>query len=339
MNLLFVMDPLESVDVCKDTSFIFMVGAVRRGHRVYYVPAGGISLDRGQVLFDCLAVVPRQDASNPFERGSWTRLSHDQIQAVFVRSDPPFDDRYLMDTWLLDRLPPHIPVINAPHGLRTVNEKLWATQFLDLVPPTVVTGKRDLFHAFLAEHRQIVAKPTHGHGGMGVFFIQRGDSNAAVIFEMLTDHGRKEAILQPFVQEAQVGDKRILLLDGDPLGAVLRVHGEQDHRNNFFAGGKPNAAQITARDRQIIDTLRPHLRQLGLRFVGIDVIGDYLIEVNVTSPTCLQEMNNLYGQRLEERVIEHVEELVSSFAVSGFRLKPQTLSNLEPETLKPETRR
>lgn len=314
MNLLFIMDPLESVDVCKDTSFAFMTGAVRRGHTVFYVPAGGISLDRGRVVFDCLPVVPRPDLQETrgFERGQWTRMSDEQVGAVFIRSDPPFDDRYLMDTWLLDRLPRtprNIPVINSPHGIRTVNEKLWATQFVDLVPPTVVTGKRDLFADFLAEHGQIVAKPTHGHGGMGVFFIKRGDSNATVIFEMLTDHGRKEAILQPFVKEAEVGDKRILLLEGEPLGAVLRVHSGSDHRNNFFAGGKPQATQITARDRQIIDTLRPHLKALGLPFVGIDVIGDFLIEVNVTSPTCLQEMNRLYGQQLEDRVIEHVEGL------------------------------
>jgi glutathione synthase len=323
MNFLFVMDPLETVDVRKDTSFIFMVGAVRRGHSVFYVPSGGssITLDRGRVLFDCLPVVPRTGGGEAFDRGQWTRLADDRVDAVFIRSDPPFDELYLIDTWLLSCLPPRIPVINSPHGLRTVNEKLWATRFTDLVPPTLVTSRADLFRDFLARHGQIVAKPAQGHGGMGVFFIRGGDSNAAVIFEMLTDHGRRAAILQPFVKEAAAGDKRILLLDGQPLGAVLRVHSDEDHRNNFFAGGKPAPAQITARDEQIIATLRPHLAQLGLQFVGIDVIGDKLIEVNVTSPTGLQEMNRLYDVRLEERVIEHVEELVQSSRVQCSKLE------------------
>lgn len=312
MNFVFVMDPLESVDACKDTSFIFMVGAVRRGHRVFYVPCGGISLDGARVLFEATAVTPAPGSRPPFDRGEPVSLGDEKVDAVFIRTDPPFNERYLMDTWLLDRLPAAMPVINAPRGLRTVNEKLWATQFTDLIPPTRVTGRREHFRAFLAEHGQIVAKPVQGHGGMGVFFIKAGDSNATVIFEMLTDHGRRPAILQPFVEAARIGDKRILLLDGQPLGAVLRVHDEADHRNNFFAGGKPVAAEITPRDRQIIQTLRPHLAELGLHFVGIDVIGDYLIEVNVTSPTCLQEMNRLYGRQLEEKVIEHVERLVHS---------------------------
>ncbi len=319
MNFLFVMDPLETVKVSKDTSFIFMVGAVRRGHKVFYVPSGGVSLDRGRVLFEALPVIARMDPDQPFERGRWTRLDDRQVDAVFIRSDPPFDQRYLMDTWLLERLPVGVPVINSLAGIRTVNEKLWATQFTDIIPPTMVTSQKELYDAFLAEQGTIVAKPTDGHGGEGVFIVRRGDSNAAVIFELLSDHGRREAILQPFVQAAEEGDKRILLLDGRPLGAVLRVHGEGEHRNNFYAGGKPAPTTITDRDRHIIDTLAPHLRELGLHFVGIDVIGDYLIEVNVTSPTCLQEINQLYGLRLEDRVIEYVEGLVSSFKsqVSG----------------------
>lgn len=321
MNFLFVMDPLETVDVCKDTSYIFMAGAVRRGHRVHYVPAGGISLDRGRVVFDALPVVPTLKQERPFDRGTWTRLSSDTAQrgtepdravhAVFIRSDPPFDARYLMDTWLLDRLPTHVPVINSPSGIRTVNEKLWATQFTDIIPPTCVTAGESLYRDFLNEHGKIVAKPTDGHGGQGVFIVERGESNAGVIFETLTAHGSREVILQPYVEEAARGDKRILLLDGEPLGAVLRLHAEGEHRNNLFVGGKPMPSHITGRDEQIIRTLRPHLRALGLHFVGIDVIGDYLIEVNVTSPTCLQEINRLTGQSLEARVVEYVERLVS----------------------------
>jgi glutathione synthase len=145
-----------------------------------------------------------------------------------------------------------------------------------------------------------------------VFRVSEGDSNASVIFETLTDHGQREIILQGYVSAAEIGDKRILLLGGEPLGAVLRVHGEDDHRNNFFAGGSAHATEITARDREICETLAPRLRELGLHFVGIDVIGDYLIEVNVTSPTCLQEMNRLYDAELQVAVIEYVEEMVNA---------------------------
>lgn len=311
MKFVFLMDPLETVDVYKDTSFIFMVGAHRRGHEIYYLPSGGISLLGPDVILDVIPIVPRIDERNPFERGRKCRLVGEQVGAVFVRSDPPFDQEYLNNTWLLDRLPGHVPVINSPRGLRTVNEKLWATQFSDLVPPTLVTRDLDLFEGYLSERGQIVVKPTDGHGGVGVFFVKAGDTNARVMFEMLSDHGRKEVIVQEFVEQAQSGDKRIVLLDGEALGAVMRVHSDRDHRNNFFAGGKAQPAEINDRDRHIVDTLRPHLKELGLVFTGIDVIGDFLIEVNVTSPTCVQEINRLNNVTLEDRVIEHVENMIN----------------------------
>ena len=310
MNFLFLMDPLETVDVHKDTSFAFMLGAQRRKHRIFYVPSGGVSLCEGQVSFEAEPVMPRKDATTPFDRGRPQRLDDRDADVVFIRTDPPFDERYLMNTWLLDHLCDGAVVINSPHGLRTVNEKLWATRFTDLVPPTLVTSRLDLFKSFLTEHEKVIAKPTDGHGGVGVFYVECGDTNSQVIFEMLTHHGKKEIIIQPYLPEAQAGDKRIVLLDGEPLGAVIRVHPTGEHRNNFFAGGKPHPAEIVPHDQKIIDTLKPHLRSLGLHFVGIDVIGPYLIEVNVTSPTCVQEINHLNHTRIEDRVIAYAEALV-----------------------------
>jgi len=311
MNFLFLMDPLSTVKIEKDTSFIFMIGADRRGHKLWYVPNDGLHLDNLGLSFDATPVVPRMDAAQPFECGDPTRLGQDEIDAVFIRTDPPFDARYLMNTWLLDHLPPSVFVLNSPDGLRTVNEKVWALQFHDLVPESLVTSDISRFKAFLATHGKVVVKPTDGFGGQGVFIIETGDTNDGVIFETLSDHGRCAVIVQTYIPQSAVGDKRILLLDGEPLGAVLRVHGDADHRNNFFAGGKPVATEITERDREIIRTLKPELRRLGLMFVGIDVIGDYLIEVNVTSPTCLQEMNQLSNEHLEERVISYVESQVN----------------------------
>lgn len=310
MHYLFLMDPLESVNPRKDTSYAFMLGAHRRGHEVSYLPQGGISVEGGEVEFEIEPVVPRTDPEQPFQRSAPRVCSADEVDAVFIRTDPPFDEAYLMDTWLLDLLPDRVFVMNRPAGIRSTNEKVWATQFAEWLPPTLITRRRERFQAYLEEHGELIAKPTDGYGGMGVFVVRRGDTNAGVIFEMLSRHGSREIIVQRFVPEAAQGDKRILLLEGEPLGAVLRVHGAGEHRNNFFAGGEPQPAEITPGDRQIIEALRPHLVEAGLYFTGIDIIGDRLIEVNVTSPTCLQEMNRLTGQALEDRVIAFVEKQV-----------------------------
>lgn len=309
MNFLFLMDPLHAVIMEKDTSFILMLGARRRSHRVYFLPDGGILRLNGKLHFHAVEVTPRQDAQKPFIESTSVVLEETDVHAVFVRSDPPFDEQYLLNTWLLDLLPKHIPVINRPSGIRTVNEKIWATQFTAIIPPTLVGRNRKDLLDFLAKEKDIVAKPTGGHGGQSVFHVQSGGANANVILETLTHNWQKEIILQKFVPESKDGDKRILLLDGDPLGAVLRVHAEDDHRNNFFAGGKPLRAEINGRDREIIAVLKPRLQELGLYLVGIDVIGEYLIEVNVTSPTGLQEINKLCGTAGEDKIIDFVEKL------------------------------
>jgi glutathione synthase len=260
--------------------------------------------------FDVTEVIPQVNPEAPFSIVQSLRLPQNDVDAVFIRTDPPFDAEYLMNTWLLDLLPTSIPVINRPAGIRNVNEKLWTTQFTDLVPSTLVTRSRNHFKDFLARHGEVIVKPTDGFGGTGIFRVRHGDTNASVIFETMSQHGALELIIQDYVPAAEVGDKRIILLDGEPLGAILRVHGDDDHRNNFFAGGRPEATTITENDQRIIDTLAPHLKRLGLHFVGIDVIGDYLIEVNVTSPTCLQEINAVDGGHHERTVIERIEKMV-----------------------------
>lgn len=303
------MDPLSTVNVDKDTTFIFMIGARRRGHETYFLPDGGISLLEGKLIFDVQEVVPHVNQNHPFDVSPVERLTADEVDAVFIRTDPPFDSAYLMNTWLLDHMPAHIPVINNPAGVRAVNEKVWAARFADLMPRTLITRQKSQYLDFLAEAGKVIVKPTDGFGGAGIFKLEADDSNRAVAFETLSENGAREVIVQEYVPQATVGDKRILLLNGDPLGAVLRVHGEGDHRNNFFAGGTAHPTEITERDQEIIKRLRPHLQELNLHFVGIDVIGDYLIEVNVTSPTCLQEMNKLTNQQLEDDVIAYVEAL------------------------------
>ncbi len=305
------MDPLETVKIEKDTSFILMLAAHRKGHKVYYLADGGITLKEEKVFFDVTEVIPQRVAKTPFIRKSSTTLSQDNVHAVFVRLDPPFNEKYLMNTWLLDRLPGNIVVINNPSGIRTVNEKIWAAQFTSIIPKTIVGRNKAQLKAFLAKEKAVVAKPTNGYGGSGIFVIRMGDQNTNVILETLSQNWSREIILQKYIPQAKNGDKRILLLNGEPLGAVLRLHAKDDHRNNFFAGGKPMPTAITAQDQKIIKALKPHLQALGLYFVGIDIIGDYLIEVNVTSPTCLQEMNRLYKVRLENKVILFAEGLIN----------------------------
>ena len=311
MNFIFLMDPLHTVIMEKDTSFILMLGTHRRGHKVFFLPDGGITRLNGKLHFHAVEVTPQQIAEKPFIEHKSIVLKESDVHAVFVRSDPPFDEQYLLNTWLLDLLPKSIPVINRPSGIRTVNEKIWATQFTAIIPPTLVGRNRKDLLDFLAKEKNIVAKPTGGHGGQSVFHVQSGGVNANVILETLTHNWQKEIILQEFVPESKDGDKRILLLNGEPLGAVLRVHAEDDHRNNFFAGGKPSRAEVNGRDREIIAVLKPRLQELGLYLVGIDVIGEYLVEVNVTSPTGLQEINKLDGTRGEDKILDFVENLIN----------------------------
>jgi glutathione synthase len=311
MKYIFLMNALEHVVFEKDTTLALMLGAKARGHDVYFLPANGITLNNGRIIFHATRVIPQHVKSKPFVLKQKVDLLAQMVDAVFVRTDPPFDAQYLMHTWLLDRLPAHVVVINSPAGIRTVNEKVWVTQFTEFLPPTLVSRNRVELLKFIAKEKDIIAKPTDGHGGRAVFRIQSRSANLNVILETLSNKFSTEIILQKYVHAAAKGDKRIMLLNGDPLGAVLRVHAKDDHRNNFFSGGKAFAAKITPHEHKIIDVLRPHLRQLGLYFVGIDMLGDYLTEVNVTSPTCLQEMNRFTGQKLENKVIAFVEDLVN----------------------------
>lgn len=331
MNFVFLMDPLHTVVMEKDTSFLLMLGSARRGHKIYFLADGGITRLNGKLHFHAIEVTPQRDAKKPFIERESVVLKETGVHAVFIRSDPPFDEQYLLNTWLLDLLPKHIPVVNRPSGIRTVNEKIWATQFTSLVPPTLVGRNRKDLLNFLKKEKNIVAKPTGGHGGQSVFHVLSGGPNTHVILETLTRNWQKDIILQKFIPESKDGDKRILLLNGDPLGAVLRMHAKDDHRNNFLSGGKPLRAEVTARDRRIIAALKPHLQELGLYLVGIDVIGGYLIEVNVTSPTCLQEINRLDGTRGEDKILDFVENLID-------QLKSTTYDESEIRNSKHEAR-
>jgi len=310
MNFVYLMDPLHTVNIEHDTTFMLMVGAQARGHKVYFLPQGGMTRTNESTLFHVQEVKPQMVSDQPFIVGKSIVLTDANVHAVFIRTNPPFDQQYLMDTWLLDLVSERIAVINDPNGIRTANEKIWATQFVSFVPPTLIGRNQNDLLEFIYENVDVVAKPTDGFGGQSVFHVKKDDVNTHVILETLSDNYNKNIVLQKYIPEAVDGDKRILLLNGEPLGAVLRVHSKDDHRNNFFAGGKAIKTDINTRELKIIGQLKPKLKELGLYFVGVDVMGEYLIEVNVTSPTCLQEINRLNQTKLEDQVISFVEKLI-----------------------------
>lgn len=298
------MDPTDSLSYKSDTSVLFIREAARRGHTAYYCSKTGIRLKNGSISFTTQRI---HCEDTPFRLDAPCELPDSEIDAVFIRTDPPFDDTYLLHTWLLDHLDPKVFVMNSPAGIRQVNEKLWATQFQSITPDTLVTSDRGDIESFLDTHQRIILKPINGYGGQSIFKVSKGDDNTAVIIETMTQNGCRACIAQAYIPAAEKGDKRILMLNAEPLGALLRVHSSEDFRNNFYSGGRAEKTKITESDLKILDALAPHLKALGLYFVGVDILGEYLVEVNVTSPTCLQEMNQLYGTNLEKKVLQFVE--------------------------------
>lgn len=309
MRILVVMDPIERVDVDRDTTFGFMLAAQARGHEVFYCniwhlyirPDGGAGASAWPVEI-C------QRPTDFYSLGEAVDDSLDAYDSIWMRKDPPFDQAFLTATLILDRAC-DTQVINRPQGLRDANEKLYALEFHPLTPPTLVTREPDRVKAWLAERTDpLVVKPVDGHGGFGVFFIEPGDRNAGSILETLTGQGQRWIVAQPYLPAARDGDKRIILIDGQPVGAILRVPRNDDHRGNIHVGGRVEATELTDRDREICAAVGTKVREDGLWFVGIDVIGEYLTEVNVTSPTGIREVRELGGPDLGEAFVRWVEE-------------------------------
>jgi glutathione synthase len=314
-RFLFIMDPIERILPDKDTTFVFMLESRARQHEVYYCGISDLFVSNGTPQArvrraEVLRAVPHyqlfEERSEPL---TW-------FDAVFMRKDPPVDMAYLFATHILSLVDPLSTwVINDPRALRDANEKLYALNFPDLIPPSIVTCEIARLKAFMDDlGGEMIVKPLDGCGGAGVFHLHRGDRNLNAILEISTDNGRRLIMAQRYLPEIRQGDKRIILLDGEPLGAILRVPREDEHRGNIHVGGTCVKAPVTARDRFIADRLRPRLGQDGLVFVGLDVIGGYLTEVNVTSPTGVQEINALDGVRLEATVLDFVEARLAAGA-------------------------
>ncbi len=310
MKFLYIMDPIEDIHPEKDTTYVFMLESQAKGHELFYALARDISLKQGKAGAVVRPVSVRRE-TDYFSLNERLYLPLSEFDAVFMRKDPPYDLDYIFCTFLLDQAIHDTVVINHPTGLRNANEKLYALNFPSLIPPHLISKNIDESIAFMEEMGgEMIIKPLDGFGGKGVLYVNRQDKNLRSLLEISTQEGKNLIICQKYLLEARQGDKRILLLNGEPMGAVNRVPQEDDHRGNIHAGGTIQKTSLTNREEDICRAVADRLRNDGLYFVGLDVIGGYVTEINVTSPTCVQEINALNGVKLESQVIDFVEQKV-----------------------------
>ncbi|GAB2495646.1 glutathione synthase [Arenimonas alkanexedens] len=309
LDVAVVMDPINRIKIGKDTSFAMMLEAQRRGHRVHYVPPGGLSLDGERAMARMAVAQVRDDPADWYELAPVQRRPLAEMDVVLVRTDPPFDANYLYDTHILGLAQAEgVLVVNDPQGLRDLNEKLGALHFPQCCPPSRVSRDASELRAFVAEHGDVVLKPLDGMGGRSIFRVRTGDTNLNVILETLTDHGRNLALAQRYLPEITAGDKRILLVDGEPVPYCLaRIPQGDEFRGNLAAGGRGEGRPLSERDRWIAAQVGPELKRRGMLFVGLDVIGDYLTEVNVTSPTCVRELDAQFGLNIAGQLFDAIE--------------------------------
>ena len=303
------MDPVESVLPDKDTTFAFMVESLARGHELFHLGLKELFAHGYRVFAQARRCLVMRGTPHFRFLDDGTQYPLEHFDVIFMRKDPPADAAYLYATMLLslaDRS--HTFILNEPAGLREANEKLYSLNFPDAIPPTIVTYEIARLKQFMGEQGgEMIVKPLDGHGGEGVFHAHSGDRNLNAILETVTRFETRLIMGQRYIPEIRDGDKRLIVLNGEPLGCTLRVPREDEHRGNIHVGGNCVKAEVTERDRDICRMLRPQLERDGLYFVGLDIIGRYLTEVNVTSPTGIQEIDRLDGVNLEAKVIDFVE--------------------------------
>ncbi|MEO5335486.1 MAG: glutathione synthase [Magnetospirillum sp. WYHS-4] len=301
------MDPIESVDIDADSTFVLALEAQRRDYVLYHYRPQQLSFARGRVLAQARPLAVRRAKGDHFTLGEARTVDLADMDIVLMRQDPPFDMAYITATHILEHVHPRTLVVNDPVSVRNAPEKLFVTHFPDLMPPTLISSDRSEIEAFRAEHKDIIVKPLFGNGGAGVFHLAPGDENLNALLDMFTQFYREPAIVQRYVPEVRTGDKRIILVDGRPAGAVNRVPRAGEARSNLHVGGRAEPSRLTAREMEICEAIGPVLAERGLIFVGIDVIGDYLTEINVTSPTGVQEINRFDGLCIESDIWDAIE--------------------------------
>ncbi|MFM2130577.1 MAG: glutathione synthase [Pseudomonadota bacterium] len=303
----FQMDPLERINPAADSTYMLALEAVKRKHALYHYLPQDLSLSQGRVSARARSFTARRDPARPFDTGKEEVIDLAALDVVLMRQDPPFDMAYITATHLLEHVHPETLVVNDPVRVRNAPEKLFVTHFAELMPPTLITSDRASILEFRDEYRDIIIKPLFGNGGAGVFHVQPGDENLNALLELFTQLYREPVVVQKYLPDVRKGDKRIILIDGEAAGAVNRVPASGEARANLHVGGRAEKASLTTRERDICAAIGPTLREHGLVFVGIDVIGDYLTEINVTSPTGIQEINRFDGVNLESRIWDAIE--------------------------------
>ncbi len=304
------MDPIEAVNIDADSTFVLALEARRRGHALFHYQPHDLVFRDGRLYARARALEVRRRRGDHFTLGPPEMLDLAAVDVVLMRQDPPFDMAYITATHLLEHVHPATLVVNDPAHVRNAPEKLFVTHFDGVMPPTLITTDRAEIMAFREQHRDIIVKPLFGNGGAGVFHVAPGDENLTALLEMFTEMYREPIIVQRYLPEIRAGDKRIILVDGKPAGAVNRIPAAGEARANFHAGGAARRSELTAREHEICAAIGPALEERGLIFVGIDVIGDYLTEINVTSPTGIQEIDRFDGVCLEAGIWDAIEARV-----------------------------
>jgi glutathione synthase len=310
------MDPIETINIDTDSTFVLALEAQRRGHALYHYLPNHLTLRDGRLKARGRRLEVRREQGRHYSLGAFETIDLAGMDIILMRQDPPFDMAYITATHLLEHVHPETLVVNDPANVRNAPEKLFVTRFEGLMPPTLISSDRAEILSFRQEHRDIILKPLFGNGGAGVFRVSPGDENLNALLEMFTLLYREPLIVQRYLPEIRTGDKRIILIDGEPVGGVLRVPPSGEARANLHVGGKAEKTTLTDREREICTAIGPTLREQGLLFVGIDVIGDYLTEINVTSQTGLQEINRLDGLTLERQMWDAIE---ARFSARGTR--------------------
>jgi glutathione synthase len=307
------MDPMEPMNIGADSSFALILEAQSRGYSVHHYLPRELAFESGRagenrrVFATARPLTVRRETGNHYTMAAPEVIDLADMDVVLLRQDPPFDMSYITTTHLLEHVHPKTLVVNDPAEVRNAPEKLFVANFGDLMPPTMITSDPTLVYDFRAEHKDIILKPLYGNGGTGVFHVTPEDENLSSLLEMFSEHYREPIIVQRYLPEVRAGDKRIILIDGEAAGVINRVPADGEARANMHVGARPLKSELNKRDREICDTIGPALKERGMIFVGIDVIGDYLTEINVTSPTGLQEIDRYDGVNLEGQIWDAIE--------------------------------
>jgi glutathione synthase len=301
------MDPIEKIDIAGDSTFAMALEAQNRGHTLIYYGPRDLTFREGKVTARIRPLTVRAVKGDHFALGQPRVFDLSQADVVLMRQDPPFDMAYITATHVLEHIHPKTLVVNDPGHVRNAPEKIFVTQFRDLMPPTLITTDRAEINEFRAEHKDIILKPLYGNGGAGVFRVKPDDENLGALLEMFTQFYREPVIVQRYLPDVRKGDKRIILVDGEFAGAINRVPAKGEARSNMHVGGRPEATTLTKREQEICTALAPELKKRGLIFTGIDVIGDYLTEINVTSPTGILEVRRFGGPDIAKLIWDAIE--------------------------------